>query len=125
MCNYYRKYIKSYVHIAAPLTYLLRGAESHFDFGNAVHAGFVALKSAQSNTPVLHVFEPDLQTQVLSDASDVSCSAILEQNHESGWHPVEYFSKHLSGAESNHGATERGLLGCMLALECWHSYLIG
>ena len=75
--------------------------------------------------PVLRIFDPDLQLWVLSGASDVACSAILEQKHESGWHPVEYFSKHLSGAGSNYGATEHESLGCMLAIEHWHPYLIG
>ena len=74
---------------------------------------------------VLRICDPDLQSRVLSDVSDVAYSAILEQKHESGWHPVEYFSKHLSGAESNYGATEHELLGCMLALELWCPYLIG
>ena len=83
------------------------------------------MKSTLSSAPVLRVFDPDLQSWVLSDASGVACSAILKQKHESGWHPVEYFSKHLSGAESNYGATENDLLGCMLALERWHPYLIG
>ena len=86
---------------------------------------FVTLKSALGRVPLLHILDPDLQSWVLSDASDVACSAILKQKHESGWHPVEYFRKCLSGAESNYGATERELLGCMLALECWHPYLIG
>ena len=54
---------------------------------------------------------------MLSDASDLACGAILEQKHELGWHPVEYFSKRLSGAESNYGATKCELLGCMLAIE--------
>ena len=89
-----------------------------------MHAGFVALNSVLSSMPVLRIFDPDFQSWVLSDALDVACSAILEQKHESDWHPVEFFSKHLSGAESNHGATEHELLGCILVLECWCLYLI-
>ena len=83
------------------------------------------MRSALSSMPVLRIFYPDLQSQVLSDALDVACGAILEQKHKSGWHPVEYFSKCLSGAESNYKSAECELLVCMLALERWHPYLIG
>ena len=83
------------------------------------------MKYTLRSAPTLQVFDPDLQSRVLSDALDVACGTILEQKHESGWHPVEYFSKHLSCTESKYGATEHELLGYMLALEFWCPYLIG
>ena len=63
---------------------------------------------------------------MLADTSDVATGAILEQKTVSGkWKPVEYYSKRLSSTENNYSATERELLGCMLAMARWRPYLIG
>ena len=74
---------------------------------------------------MLCLFDPSLPSRVLADTSAVATGAILEQKHSSGWHPVEFYSKRLSSTEANYSATERELLGCMLALARWRPYLIG
>ena len=63
--------------------------------------------------------------QVKSDASGTAVRAILEQKHWDVWHPVGYFSKRLNDTESRYSATEREMLGCILAIEHWCSYLVG
>ena len=63
--------------------------------------------------------------QVKSDASGIAVGAVLEQQHRDVWHPVEYISKRLNDTESRYSATEREMLGCILAMERWHPYLIG
>ena len=73
---------------------------------------------------MLFVFDPDLPSRVLADTSNFASGAISEQRHPSGWHPVEYFSKHLSSTEANYSATEHELLGCLLAMQCWKPYLV-
>ena len=57
--------------------------------------------------------------------SGFAAGAVLEQQHDGLWHPVEYFSKRLNDAEAKYGASEREMLGCILALERWRPYLIG
>ena len=49
----------------------------------------------------------------------------MEQQHGDVWHPVEYFSKRLNDTESRYSATEREMLGCILAMERWRPYLVG
>ena len=63
--------------------------------------------------------------QVKLDASGTALGAVLEQQHGQVWHPVEYFSKSLSDTESRYSATECEILGCILAIEHWHPYLVG
>ena len=63
--------------------------------------------------------------QVKSDASGTAVGAVLEQQHGDVWHPVEYFSKRLNDTESRYSATEHEMLGCILAMEHWHPYLVG
>ena len=63
--------------------------------------------------------------QVKSDASGTAVGAVLKQKHGNVWHPVEYFSKRLNDTESRYSATEREMLGCILAMEQWCLYLVG
>ena len=125
LCNYYRRFIKSYAKIAAPLTELLRSSTGSFEFGETQRAAFAKLKSVLASAPVLCLFDPSLSSRVLADTSGLATGAVLEQQHPSGWHPVEFYSKRLSSTEANYSATERELLGCMLALARWRPYLIG
>ena len=71
------------------------------------------------------MYDPELPVQVKSDASGTAVGAVLEQQHGNIWHPVEYFSKRLNDTESRYSATEREILGCILAMEHWHLYLVG
>ena len=78
LCNYYRKFIKGYAKVAAPLTELLRHATARFEFSADACSALGALKAALCSAPVLRLFDPMLQSRVLSDASDLACGAILE-----------------------------------------------
>jgi hypothetical protein len=44
---------------------------------------------------------------------------VLEQQIDSKWFPVEYFSKRLSKAERNYSATDREFVAIRFALEHW------
>ena len=61
---------------------------------------------------------------VKSDASGTVVGAVLEQQNGNIWHPVEYFPKGLNNTESRYNATECEMLGCILAMERWHPYLV-
>ena len=51
--------------------------------------------------------------------------AVLEQQHGNVLHPVEYFSKRLNDTEYRYSVTEHEILGHILSMEIWCSYLIG
>ena len=78
LCNNYHKFVKNYACTAALLMQLLHTADHCFEFINAVHAGFVAVKVALSSARVMWVFDLDLKSQVLSDSLDMVCGSILE-----------------------------------------------
>ena len=71
------------------------------------------------------MYDPELPVQVKSDASGTAVEAVLEQQHGDVWHPVEYFSKRLNDTEFRYSTTEYEILGCILAMEHWHAYLVG
>ena len=101
----------------------MQGKKS-FNFGSEWHAAFDAMEIVLISAPVLKAYDPELPVQVKSDASSTAVGAVLEQQHGQVWHPVEYFSKRLSDTESRYSVTECGMLGCILAIECWHPYLV-
>lgn len=106
LCNYYRKFILRFSEIAAPLTMLTR-KNVNFEFGEAQKRAFELLKTCLADAPVLKLFDFDLETRIICDASAYCIGSILEQHHDDGWHPVEFYSKRLSSAERNYSATER------------------
>lgn len=89
LSGYYRRFIKGYALIAAPLTDLLK-AEA-FKWSDKAEEAFQSLKMALTQAPVLSL--PDFTKQFIieTDASMVVVGAVLLQDK----HPIAYFSKKL------------------------------
>ena len=64
-----------------------------------------------------------LPHRVITDASSIGIGAVLEQKHESGWHPVVYLSRKLNPAERNYSATELECLAIHYAINKLHQYI--
>ena len=64
---------------------------------------------------------------VVCDASSTCVGDVLEQCDATtgAWHPVEYYSKRLSGAERNYSATDREFVAIRQSLSRWRHYLVG
>ncbi len=78
------------------------------------------------NYPVLR--SPDWKKPFIGhvDASQNSVGGTLAQRDQLGnEHPVAYFSKKLSPAETNYSANDRKLLGLILFLRRFRCYLEG
>ena len=59
---------------------------------------------------------PDALTSIMTDASDKAVGAVLQQNIGADWHPISYFSRKLSVAETKYSAFDRELLAVYLAI---------
>jgi hypothetical protein len=81
------------------------------------------LKHLLCNAPVLKVFDTLLPTRLICDASDFAIGSVLEQEHSTGWHPVEFMSKSLNSAEKNYSATDREFVAIRYSLEKWQHLL--
>ena len=77
LANYYRKFVLIFSALAAPLTALC-SPRATFRWGAAEQKSFEALKAALT-APVLRVWDPAQPTRLLTDASELVVSAILEQ----------------------------------------------
>ena len=122
--SYYRKFIRGFSQLAKPLTNLTR-EKVGWEWEEKEEHSFLALKAAMATVPVLCL--PDFKHQfvVMTDASDVAISAILEQDFGSGLQPIAFSSRKLNPTEIRYSAYERELLGIVWAIGQWKHYFQG
>ncbi len=102
LANYFRRFIRGYSVLAAPLSDLLRKG-ARFQWGLSQLRAFNALKRSLTEAPVLVTPDVHKPFEVVADASGYAIGAILLQEG----HPVAYESKKLSPAERNWPTHER------------------
>jgi hypothetical protein len=92
LAGYYRRFIKDFGAIAAPLTQLLK--KDAFLWTDEATTAFTALKEALTTAPILHL--PDFTTNFIvdCDASGTGFGAVLHQ--DAG--PIAFFSKQFAPA---------------------------
>uniref|UniRef100_A0A8C7WW06 Gypsy retrotransposon integrase-like protein 1 n=1 Tax=Oryzias sinensis TaxID=183150 RepID=A0A8C7WW06_9TELE len=124
--NFYRRFIRSYSSIAAPLTQLT-SVSKPFIWTPQAQEAFDTLKALFISAPIL--IQPDTTKQFIVevDASDTGVGAVLSQREESSskMKPCAFFSRKLSPAERNYDVGNRELLAIKLALEEWRHWLEG
>lgn len=124
--NFYRKFIRNYSSIAAPL-HNLTSPNQAFVWSTECETSFNLLKKSFTSAPVLTLPDSRQQFIVEVDASDVGVGAVLSQiNPDNGkLHPCAFLSKKLSSAEQNYDVGDRELLAVKVALEEWRHWLEG
>jgi transposase InsO family protein len=125
LANYYRRFVKQYSHIAAPLTALATPATKGWPWGEAQEAAFAALKAAVASAPVIHM--PDLSKPFVltTDASNFAVGAVLTQGAGADERVIAFESKKLSPAETRYPVHDREMLAVIYALKKWRHYLLG
>ncbi len=124
--NFYRRFIRNFSQVAAPLT-ALTSVRSHFTWSEVAQNAFDHLKRLFTSAPILITPDPTRQFIVEVDASDVGVGAILSQrsSRDDKVHPCAFFSHRLTSAERNYDVGNRELLAIRLALGEWRHWLEG
>ncbi|KAI7806903.1 Pol polyprotein [Triplophysa rosa] len=124
--NFYRRFIRGFGQVAAPLM-ALTSTKISFGWNSLAHVAFDKLKSRFISAHVLCFPDPDRQFIVEVDASDVGVGAVLSQraSHDGKVHPCAFFSHRLSPAERNYDIGNRELLAVRFALGEWRHWLEG
>ncbi|CAK1585049.1 unnamed protein product [Parnassius mnemosyne] len=79
-----------------------------------------------TNEPILAIYDPQLPTEVHTDASAIGYGAVLIQIHEGELRrAVAYFSKSTQGAEPKYHSYELETLAVVKALQNFRKYLLG
>ena len=119
MSIYYRKFVKGYGQIAAPLTTLL--SKDSFIWNSEASHAFQLLKDAMSNHLVLALPDFCKSFVVECDASGVGVGAVLMQNQR----PIAYHSQALKGKSLALSTYEKELLALVVVVKKWRPYLLG
>jgi hypothetical protein len=121
--NFYRRFIKDYSKLVAPIVNLTR-KDVPFTWSPACQSAMDLLKTAFTTAPVLAHFNPDREILVETDAFDFVSAGILSQYDDEGHlHPVAFFSKKHSPAECNYEIYDKKLMAIIRCFEEWRAEL--
>jgi hypothetical protein len=103
LTGFYRRFVRNYATIAAPLTDLLK--VTRFAWNLQAAEAFTTLKKAMTSTPVLILPDFSKPFMLETDASAVAIGAVLSQEG----HPLAFFSRkmcnHMQQASFKHAKT--------------------
>ncbi|RVX03831.1 Transposon Tf2-8 polyprotein [Vitis vinifera] len=119
LTGYYRKFIKGYGLIAAPLTALLK--KNSFKWTESAKKAFQDLKHAVTSPPVLALPDFSIPFTIQCDASGIGVGAVLMQQGR----PLAYMSQAIHGKALQLSTYEKELMALVLAVKKWRSYLLG
>ena len=119
LTGYYRRFVKHYSIIAAPLTELLK--KDAFLWTDIVEDSFTALKEAMCAAPLLRLPDFELPFVVETEASDLGIGVVLLQEG----HPLAYFSKKLGPRRRLASTYHKELYAIVEAVQKWRQYLLG
>ncbi|GBG91193.1 hypothetical protein CBR_g52075 [Chara braunii] len=124
LANYYRKFVRNFSTIAAPLRRLLK-KEAIWQWDKDCTSALKKLKRALIEYPVLKVADPSLPFVVTTDASQYGIGAVLQQDDGNGYRPVEFMSARMPCEKVATSTYERELYALRQALDHWKHYMLG
>lgn len=120
--SFFRRFVPSYSKIAHPLSQLMK-KDAPFVFTEECRQAFFTLRQKLLEPPVLSIFDVKRETELHCDASAKGFGAALMQKQDDGkFHPVAFFSKSTSPAESRLHSYELETLAVIYALRRFHTY---
>ena len=120
LTTYFKRFIRNYAKIAAPLFDLTRADyKKVFKWEAAEKEAFKTLKTLLSTAPLLAVPDFSKPFTLVTDASLVGLGGVLLQDDR----PCAFESKKLSHAEVNYTTTEREMFATVYCYQKWAVYL--
>lgn len=121
--GWYRRFIRNFSSMTAPLTDLIRKGIK-FKITDAARDSFDQVKSALTTAPVLA--HPDFKKRffIQCDASSYGVGAVLfQKDSEGNERPIAFFSQKLNEAQRNYSVTEKECLAAVLAIKRFRPYV--
>lgn len=125
--SYYRRFIKNFSLIAAPLNRLTSTGKKAppFKWTPETEESFQQLKQALVSAPILTCPDFSKPFSLHCDASGYGIAGMLAQEVDGVEHPIAFASRSLTKCEANYSATEREALAVVFAVEHFRPYLEG
>ncbi|GBG79762.1 hypothetical protein CBR_g30026 [Chara braunii] len=124
LANYYRKFVRNFSTIAAPLRRLLK-KEAIWKWDKDCTSAMKKLKQPLIEHPVLKVDDPSLPFVVTTDAKQYGIGAVVQQDDGNGYTPVAFMSARMPSEKVATSTYERELYALRQALDHWKHYLLG
>lgn len=124
LANYFRKFIPEMASRTACITKLTKNNEV-FNWGDDQVEAKAYVCAFLSKRPLLAVFDPELETELHTDASSIGYGGILFQKHNNQLRVIAYFSKRTSNEESKYHSYELETLAVFYAIKHFRVYLLG
>lgn len=127
LISYYRRFIKDFSTVAAPITSLLKGRKKGqpIVWSDEAELAFTEIKHLMSTAPVLASPNFEEPFFIQTDASDVGVGSVLFQRIDGAEHPIAFASRALTSAERKYSSTERELIAILHGIEKFRGYVEG
>jgi len=117
LANYYRRFIKNFAKIAAPLHMLVR-KEQKWKWKKEQKEAFEKLKAVFTTESILAILDINREMRVEANALDYTTGGVLLTKCEDGkWRPVAFISKLLNTMEQNYKIYNKEILAVIRCLE--------
>lgn len=126
LLQFFRRFIRNFSHLAAPLTDLTRKGFGINNWNKSCDTAFAMLKEKLCSAPIMQLPDWNRPFRCHTDASGFAVGGSLGQLNEYGDEVVvAHFFKRLSPAEENYTANDRELSGLIYFLQRFRCYLEG
>lgn len=122
--SWYRRFVKDYGSLVAPLTNLLR-KNRPFVWTKECEESWAEVKERLVTAPILVMPDFEREFVIQADASDYGVGAVLTQEFDEGEKVIAYVSKSLTRRERNFSTTEKECLAVLFAIEKFRPYVEG
>ncbi|KMQ86750.1 retrovirus-like pol polyprotein [Lasius niger] len=124
LAGYFRKFVENFAIVAEPLTRLTKKDVS-WVWQEEQERAFNMIKSKLTTRPVLIIFNPEIPTEVHTDASAIGIGAILLQRVDGKMAAVAYYSRQTTADQRCYHSYELETMAVVLALRHFRVYLLG
>jgi hypothetical protein len=128
LVNFYHRFLPHCAERLQPLHALLTTTKQQSQtliWNDTALAAFNDIKDDLANASLLVYPNADAPTCLMTNASDKSVGAVLQQYIDGVWHPISFFSKKMTPAETRYSTFDRELLAVYLAIRHFRHLLEG